>query len=264
MFAGRGRPARPERARRRSLARGRQSGRSRDRARTAPSTTPDFDGGTIRRIAYFSATSRRSRRHRDPDERPRAAARSRSTARASSDPDGQRAHLRVGSRRRRSVRRLDRRRRRPTRTPTPGTYPARLRVTDTQGATGTAQAITITADNTPPTATIDAPAASTTWSVGDTITFAGTRRTRSRARCPGRHCAGTSSSSTARRRVTRTRSRQSPAPSGSFAAPDHEYPSYLELRLTATDAGGLTDTKTLDSIRRRGRSASRRRRRGSS
>ena len=31
--------------------------------------------------------------------------------------------------------------------------------------------------------------------------------------------------------------------SGSFAAPDHEYPSYLELRLTATDAGGLTDTE---------------------
>src|SRR4029453_6220880 len=33
--------------------------------------------------------------------------------------------------------------------------------------------------------------------------------------------------------------------SGSFAAPDHEYPSHLELRLTVTDSGGLTDTKTL-------------------
>jgi hypothetical protein len=33
--------------------------------------------------------------------------------------------------------------------------------------------------------------------------------------------------------------------SGSFTAPDHEYPSYLELTLTATDSGGLTDTKTL-------------------
>ncbi len=32
---------------------------------------------------------------------------------------------------------------------------------------------------------------------------------------------------------------------GTFPAPDHEYPSYLELRLTATDAGGLTDTTTL-------------------
>jgi hypothetical protein len=33
--------------------------------------------------------------------------------------------------------------------------------------------------------------------------------------------------------------------SGSFVAPDHEYPSYLELKLTATDSGDLTDTKSL-------------------
>ena len=32
---------------------------------------------------------------------------------------------------------------------------------------------------------------------------------------------------------------------GSFAAPDHQYPSYLELTLTATDSGGLTDNRTL-------------------
>jgi hypothetical protein len=31
---------------------------------------------------------------------------------------------------------------------------------------------------------------------------------------------------------------------GSFVAPDHEYPSYLELRLTATDASGLEDTQS--------------------
>ena len=28
-------------------------------------------------------------------------------------------------------------------------------------------------------------------------------------------------------------------------APDHEYPSYLELRLTATDSGGLADTRSV-------------------
>jgi hypothetical protein len=33
--------------------------------------------------------------------------------------------------------------------------------------------------------------------------------------------------------------------SGSFNAPDHEYPSYLELQLTATDAGGLTNTASV-------------------
>ena len=32
---------------------------------------------------------------------------------------------------------------------------------------------------------------------------------------------------------------------GSFAAPDHEYPSYLELTLTAADSGGLTDTQAV-------------------
>ena len=32
---------------------------------------------------------------------------------------------------------------------------------------------------------------------------------------------------------------------GSFTAPDHEYPSHLELKLTATDSGGLTDTESI-------------------
>jgi hypothetical protein len=32
---------------------------------------------------------------------------------------------------------------------------------------------------------------------------------------------------------------------GSFNAPDHEYPSYLELRLTATDSGGLKRTQSV-------------------
>ena len=38
--------------------------------------------------------------------------------------------------------------------------------------------------------------------------------------------------------------------SGSFAAPDHEYPSYLELRLTATDTSGraTTVTRGLDPV----------------
>ena len=33
--------------------------------------------------------------------------------------------------------------------------------------------------------------------------------------------------------------------SGSFTAPDHEYPSYLELELTATDSSGATGTTTV-------------------
>ena len=34
--------------------------------------------------------------------------------------------------------------------------------------------------------------------------------------------------------------------SGSFVAPDHDYPGYIELRLTATDSGGLSDTASLE------------------
>jgi hypothetical protein len=33
--------------------------------------------------------------------------------------------------------------------------------------------------------------------------------------------------------------------SGSFIAPDHEYPSHLELRLTVRDAGNLTNMKSV-------------------
>jgi hypothetical protein len=32
---------------------------------------------------------------------------------------------------------------------------------------------------------------------------------------------------------------------GSFVAPDHEYPAYLELRLTVTDSGGLSTTRSV-------------------
>jgi uncharacterized repeat protein (TIGR01451 family) len=33
--------------------------------------------------------------------------------------------------------------------------------------------------------------------------------------------------------------------SGSFTAPDHDYPAYLELQLTATDSGGLQNTSSV-------------------
>jgi hypothetical protein len=33
--------------------------------------------------------------------------------------------------------------------------------------------------------------------------------------------------------------------SGTFTAPDHDYPSSLEIRLTATDSGGLTGTASV-------------------
>ena len=83
----------------------------------------------------------------------------------------------------------------------------------------------------------------TNWNVGDTITFSG-----SATDAAGRHAAGVGSdvaavSCTAPARPELPRAHGADLAGvacGSFVAPDHEYPSRLELRLTATDSGGLT------------------------
>jgi PKD repeat protein len=126
----------------------------------------------------------------------------------------------------------------------PGSYVATLRVSDPSGATGTSS-VTISAGNTPPTAFIDAPAAGTTWRVGDVIAFTGHATDPQSGTLPAsaltwtlvlQHCP-----STCHEHVVQT---FAGVASGSFAAPDHEYPSHLELRLTARDSGGLTHTTT--------------------
>jgi glucose/arabinose dehydrogenase len=128
----------------------------------------------------------------------------------------------------------------------PGTYTARLRVTDNHGATAT-DALTITAGDAPPTATIEAPASTFTWGVGDTISFRGSATDAKDGTLPAsrlswsvimHHCPSNCH--------THPVEDFPGVASGSFAAPDHEYPSYLELRLTATDSAGLTD---VDSVR---------------
>ncbi len=129
-----------------------------------------------------------------------------------------------------------------------GTVTVRLRVTDPGGLTGTTST-TITVGGVP-VATIDAPSTTTTWAVGDTIAFAGSARTSSGAALPAsrltwtlslRHCSRTDSN------VCHTHAIQDYAgvASGSFVAPDHEYPSHLLLSLRATDPNGLTDTETV-------------------
>jgi PKD repeat protein len=126
-----------------------------------------------------------------------------------------------------------------------GTYIAGLRVTDSRGGSDT-DTVTITVGNTPPTATINAPAAGTTWKVGDVINFSGSATDAQDGPLPAsrlswslvlQHCPSNCH--------THLIQDYPGVASGSFTAPDHEYPSYLELRLTATDSGGLTDTKTL-------------------
>jgi glucose/arabinose dehydrogenase len=125
-----------------------------------------------------------------------------------------------------------------------GSVTARLRVTDPQGASSTA-AVVITAGNTPPTATMTSPVAGTTWRVGDTISFAGSATDTQDGTLPAsrlnwqlvqQHCPSNCHEHVVQNFVG--------VSSGSFVAPDHEYPSYLELRLTATDSGGLISTVT--------------------
>ncbi|MFG1705508.1 LamG-like jellyroll fold domain-containing protein [Nonomuraea sp. M3C6] len=126
----------------------------------------------------------------------------------------------------------------------PGSYVVRLRVSDGRGGQGDAS-VTVNVNNTPPTATLNSPTATTTWAVGQTITFAGTGADAQDGTIPGtrmkwtlvlHHCP-----STCHEHEITTFT----GASGSFQAPDHDYPSHLELRLTVTDAQGLTDTKSV-------------------
>jgi PKD repeat protein len=126
-----------------------------------------------------------------------------------------------------------------------GLYTASLRVTDSRGDSDT-DAVTITVGNTPPTATIVSPPTGTTWKVGDVINFSGTATDAQDGTLPAsaltwqlvlQHCPSNCHTHQVQQFVG--------VSSGSFVAPDHEYPSYLELRLTAKDSGGLTDTKVL-------------------
>ena len=129
--------------------------------------------------------------------------------------------------------------------PTAGTFQVTLRVTDSHGAPSVSAPITITvgAGNTAPTPVIDTPSSSLTWAVGDTINFSGHATDAQDGTLPasalswqvilhhGGHTHGVQSFS---------------GFSGSFNAPDHDYPSYLEIQLTATDSGGLTVTTSVN------------------
>jgi glucose/arabinose dehydrogenase len=126
-----------------------------------------------------------------------------------------------------------------------GRYLPGVRVTDNHGASAT-DAVAISAGNTPPTATITSPSTGVTWKVGDTINFSGSATdAQDGSLGPGslswtltlQHCPSNCH--------THTVQSFAGVASGSFVTPDHEYPSYLELELTATDSGGLTDTRTV-------------------
>jgi glucose/arabinose dehydrogenase len=121
---------------------------------------------------------------------------------------------------------------------------ARLRVTNADGKHGRA-AKTITVGR-PPTVSIDQPTSSTTWAVGDRIAFSGTTSSGALSwSLQLRHCSRIDPNEChTHALLTAT------GPSGSFVAPDHEYPSHLVLSVTATDADGLQSSTSVTLLPR--------------
>jgi glucose/arabinose dehydrogenase len=131
---------------------------------------------------------------------------------------------------------------------TPGTFNVRLQVTDSKGASSVSAPITINAGNDPPVPVIDTPASSLTWKVGDPINFSGHATDNQDGTEPAsrlswtiilHHCLTPDNCHT---HLIQT---FNGVASGTFNAPDHEYPCWLEIQLTATDSTGATATTSV-------------------
>jgi glucose/arabinose dehydrogenase len=127
-----------------------------------------------------------------------------------------------------------------------GSVTARLRVTDTDGLTDTAT-VTINVSNGSPTASIAAPLSTQKWQVGQQIQFSGSGSDPEDGSLPStaltwtlimQHCPADCHSHTIQQ--------FDGVASGQFVAPDHEYPSYLELRLTVRDSAGVTRSTSVE------------------
>ncbi len=123
-----------------------------------------------------------------------------------------------------------------------GTISVRLRVRDPGGLSDD-ETVQIDVDNRPPKAIIDAPVASDLFRVGEAIAFSGHAEDPDQGPLAAsdlsweivlQHC---SHEDTCHEHTVMG---VSGVDSGELSAPDHEYPSYIEVRLTATDALGLS------------------------
>jgi glucose/arabinose dehydrogenase/PKD repeat protein len=130
---------------------------------------------------------------------------------------------------------------------TVGTFHPSVRVSDDQGGTTRSSLFTISAGDTPPVPVIDTPLSTLTWKVGQSIAFSGHATDDEDGSEPPEnltwsliihHCPSNCH--------THDIQTMPGTASGSFAAPDHEYPSYLELKLTARDADGLSASTSVD------------------
>ena len=121
----------------------------------------------------------------------------------------------------------------------------RLKVTDDKGGVGTATMVVRPGD-TPPTPVIDTPPSGTTWHVGQQIDFSGHANDAEQGSLPKtalkwtlflHHCPSSCH--------IHTIQSFDQTDNGSFVAPEHDYPSYLELKLTATDARALVSSTSV-------------------
>lgn len=131
-----------------------------------------------------------------------------------------------------------------------GLVRAGLKVTDQEGLSGTATVdIDVGAPANPyPVVAIDEPTSALTWRVGQQVSFSGRAADPQDGTLPAsalswqltvQHC---SSPDNCHAHAVQDYAGVS---SGSFTAPDHGYPSYLDLRLTARDSDGNTASKTV-------------------
>jgi glucose/arabinose dehydrogenase len=120
-----------------------------------------------------------------------------------------------------------------------------LRVTDAHGASDT-DSLVVNAGKSRPLAAVVSPGLGTTWKVGERIDFSGSASdpedglldaSRLTWSLVVHHCPSNCHEHTIERFPG--------VAEGFFIAPDHEYPSHLELRLTATDSDGLTATQSV-------------------
>ena len=201
---------------------------------------PDFDGGTIRRIQYRGPTAVATA---NPVSGP-APLTVVFDASASTDPDGQPLLYTWDLNGDGTF--DDSTSSSPTHTyAAAGTYTVRLRVSDTDGLSDTVL-LTISASNGPPVPQITAPSATQTWRVGQQIVFSGSASDPEDGTLPAsrltwtlvmHHCPSNCHEHVIQSFVG--------VANGTFVAPDHEYPSHLELRLTATDSSQASATASV-------------------
>ena len=131
--------------------------------------------------------------------------------------------------------------------PATGRFTASVTVTDPQGSFST-QTVLMTPGETAPTPVIDTPSAGLTWQVGQTVSFTGHATDLQDPSIPTsalrwslrmQHCASVGDCH------THFLQDWTGVAGGSFVAPEHEYPSYLELVLTARDSSGLSQSTVL-------------------